>query len=77
MPAAIPMDIPRLPEMHVVVDGKAEESAWNEAIEIQDLKTLRPEPGLPASQDTTIKIFSTEKGLYMHYVAKDSDPKKI
>ena len=77
MPAAIPMDIPRLPEMHVVVDGKAEESAWNEAIEIQDLKTLRPEPGLPASQDTTIKIFSTEKGLYLHYVAKDSDPKKI
>ncbi len=77
MPIAVPMDIPRLPNLDIVVDGRADESAWSEAIEIDEFTTLRPEPGLPASKPTVIKVFSTEKALHLHYTATDDEPKKI
>jgi hypothetical protein len=66
---AVRVDIP------VTIDGLLEEEAWSRAVVNRDtwIQTL-PDPGMPASQETILRIVYDETHLYIGAVLFDEDP---
>lgn len=51
MPLLPPMDLPLVEKPEVVIDGRADESAWAQAAEASDFVVYRPQPGAEPSAD--------------------------
>ena len=77
MPFPIPMDLPQVAQPEIVVDGRADESAWGDAMTVGQFQAYRPKPGVPASMQTSLKMMSSKEALYLHFTAEDDNPNRI
>lgn len=60
----------------IVIDGRANEKAWQNAEEGKDFSNISPNHGAPASDPTTFKVLYDEDALYVFVHARQS-PKTI
>lgn len=61
----------------IKIDGVFDESAWNDAETISDLRQQEPNEGEPASERTEIRVLFDDKNIYFAIRAFDSEPAKI
>lgn len=59
------------------IDGKLDESFWQEAEPFSDFKMVEPTPGAAPSEKTQVKIVYNQKGIYLGINCYDSEPQKI
>jgi hypothetical protein len=62
----------------VVIDGLLDEGAWSRAVVSTDtwIQTV-PDPGMPASQPTILRVIYDEENLYIGAVLFDEDPHSL
>ncbi len=77
MPIPVPIDLPPVDNVQIVIDARADEAAWSNAVEITDFIAFRPKPGVPSSQQTKVLALATEESLYLHFSATDAHPEAI
>ena len=77
MPLLPPMDLPLVEKPEVVIDGRADESAWAQAAEASDFVVYRPQPGAEPSAKTRVRVMTSEDALYVHFEAKSPKPEDI
>jgi hypothetical protein len=75
MPFAV--DIPRVPEATIVVDGTIDEADWAQAATIEGFTVFRPRPDTEPLGSTVVRIMSDEHTLYIAFQANDPEPKKV
>ena len=71
------MDLPLVEKPEVVIDGRADESAWAQAAEASDFVVYRPQPGAEPSAKTRVRVMTSEEALYVHFEAKSPKPEDI
>ena len=74
MPLLAPVDMPLVENPEVVIDGRADESAWTQAAEVGDFVVYRPQPGSTPSGQTRVKVMASEEALYVHFDAITPEP---
>lgn len=68
--------IPRL-QGDIVIDGRADEAAWQGALVQEIGYEIQPGDNIPAPVRTTVRIGYTEDALYLAFDARDPDPAAI
>jgi len=71
------MDIPKVHKPEIVIDARADETAWASAMQVEDFITYRPKPGIPAENRTRVRVISSEQALYVHFEARTSYPEQL
>ncbi|MEM7349643.1 MAG: DUF5916 domain-containing protein [Acidobacteriota bacterium] len=61
----------------IALDGRLDESAWRQAAVASGFTQREPEPGVPASERTEVRVVFDEKTLYIGILAFDADPEAI
>jgi hypothetical protein len=61
----------------IIIDGRLEEEAWNEAVPITEFVQTKPDAGYPATEDTEVRILFDDKNLYIGAICFDSNPDKL
>ncbi|WP_168797506.1 DUF5916 domain-containing protein [Neolewinella litorea] len=64
-------------ETTITIDGRLDEAAWSEAPVASDFVTLRPNPGLPASQTTEVRVLYDNRGIFVGAKMLDTRPDSI
>ncbi|WP_108946827.1 carbohydrate binding family 9 domain-containing protein [Shewanella halifaxensis] len=64
-------------EGEVEIDGKFDESQWQQAASAKLAYETNPGENIPAPVETDVKIFSTQSSLFISYIAKDPHPEQI
>ena len=59
------------------IDGLLNEPAWRDATPISDFRQREPFEGLPATENTEVRIISSGDMLYIGIVAHDREPDRI
>lgn len=59
------------------IDGVLSEEAWQNAPFADDFITLEPNPGLPGTQKTEVRVLYDNTGIYIGATCRDSDPSQI
>lgn len=62
-------DVPRATE-EIVVDGRLDEPAWNQAARLTSFSQYEPSDGQPAAQETEVRVFYTPQALHFGIVAQ-------
>ena len=68
--------IPRL-QGAIVIDGRADEAAWQGALVQEIGYEIQPGDNIPAPVQTTVRVGYTAEALYLAFRAQDPDPSKI
>ena len=65
-------------DLPVTIDGHLDEEAWSRAVVNRDtwIQTV-PDPGMPASQETLLRILYDDTNLYIGAVLFDEDPRDL
>ena len=63
----------------IIIDGKFDETAWQNAPVAKNFVELFPENGkpIPENKDTEVKIVYTDEAIYVAALLHDDDPSKI
>jgi hypothetical protein len=61
----------------IVVDGRLDEAAWQDAHPISNFIQARPRPGDSATERTEVRILYDSTHLYIGAIAYDSEPRKL
>ncbi len=61
----------------IKIDGLLNESAWSLAESAKDFRQQQPNEGMPATEQTDVRVLFDDKNLYVGIRAFDSDPKNI
>jgi len=69
--------MPLVEKPEVVIDGRADESAWSGAAEMGDFVVYRPQPGAEPAAKTRVRVMASEEALYVHFEALSPTPDKI
>jgi hypothetical protein len=59
------------------IDGRLDDSAWLNADVATDFVQFRPNPGVPATQPTEVRVLYTESAIYVGARMYDSEPSGI
>jgi hypothetical protein len=71
------LDVPRVEEAAIRIDGAADEASWQQAVQLPDFVTFRPTPdGAPHGQ-TAVRMIADDRGLWFHFRADDPEPDKV
>ena len=65
---------PRVEAPAIRVDGRLDEAAWARAAVLTGFTQSQPVEGIPASQETEVRVFHGPDALYFGVVAHDEDP---
>ena len=60
-----------------VIDGKVDESVWQEADVITGFVQSEPTEGEPATEKTEVRILYTNSTIYFGVICYDSDPSRL
>ncbi|MBI4500215.1 MAG: carbohydrate binding family 9 domain-containing protein [Gemmatimonadetes bacterium] len=60
-----------------VVDGRLDDSVWQDVIPITDFRQKNPTEGAPASEKTEVRFLYTDHDLFIAVRAFDSDPERM
>lgn len=69
--------VPRVDGGDFSVDGRLDEAMWAGAAVLADFTQYDPVEGIPASQDTRVRVFITDDALHFGIEASDTDPAGI
>lgn len=69
--------IPRFDRPDVNIDARFEEAEWEQAALLTGFTQYTPSEGVPASQETEVRVFYTEDAIYFAIRAHDSQPDEI
>ena len=61
----------------IVVDGRLDEAAWQQAPPAMGFKQREPKEGADATDDTEVRILFDAKTLYVGILARDAEPDRI
>ncbi|MEM9836049.1 MAG: DUF5916 domain-containing protein, partial [Bacteroidota bacterium] len=64
-------------EINIKIDGILDEAVWDDTDRAEGFVTRRPEPGLPASQATSVSVIYSDQGLYVGARLYDTAPDSI
>lgn len=69
----------QIPQLHgdIVIDGNADEAAWQGALVQEIGYEIQPGDNIPAPVKTTVRIGYTRDALYLAFDAQDPDPKAL
>lgn len=69
----------RIPKLQgtIVIDGRADEAAWQGALVQEIGYEIQPGDNIPAPVQTTVRVGYTEEALYLAFHAQDPDPAAI
>jgi hypothetical protein len=65
--------IDKVPE----IDGRLNDSIWQQAIPFTGLKMVEPTPGDEPSEKTEVRVLYSQNGIYFGITCYDSEPRKI
>lgn len=68
---------PRLESPGIRVDGHLDEAAWGEGVVLTGFTQFQPSEGIPASQETRVRVLYGPDALYFGVTAYDTDPSGI
>ena len=68
---------PRFIDPDVSIDGRIEESVWDAAPLLTGFTQYDPSEGIPASQQTEVRVFVSDDAIYFAIQAFESDPSGI
>jgi hypothetical protein len=68
---------PRVETPGVHVDGRLDEAAWSGAAVLTGFTQFQPVEGIPASQETEVRVIYGPQAIYFGIVAHDDDPSGI
>lgn len=68
---------PRVESADIRADGRLDESAWSRAAVLTGFTQYRPVEGIPASQETEVRVVYGPDAIYFGVVAHDSEPEAI
>ena len=71
------IDVPRIEDAAIDVDGVADEPAWAKSLELPPFIMFRPTPGGVPTGSTTVHMIADDRGLWLHFRADDPEPEKI
>ncbi len=77
MPIALDADLPYLESAQVVIDGRADEAAWGEALVVDDWVVYFPAPGGEPEVSATARLLCDQQALYLHYQVLDPEPELL
>ena len=77
MPVPTDLHVPRLDAPEIVIDARADEAAWGDALVIRDLTTFDPVVGAAPQGRTVVRVLSDEKALYLFFDAEDDQPGRV
>lgn len=69
--------IPRVDDPAIRIDGVPDEAAWERAAVLTGFTQYKPVEGVPASERTEVRVFYTERDLYVAVRAHAEDPSRI
>lgn len=69
----------RIPQLHgdIVIDGKLDDAAWQDALVQEIAYEFAPGDNIPAPVKTTVRLGYTADALYVAFHALDPDPSRI
>ncbi len=73
---AEPREVPRI-EGRIVVDGRLDEAAWGQALELDLPFETDPGENIPALVKTTVRVFHDKDSIYFGLDCFDPDPSQI
>jgi hypothetical protein len=68
---------PRMESVDVDIDGRLDEAVWIQAAVLRDFTQYEPLEGIPATEDTEVRVFYTGEAIYFGVTAHDSEPDLI
>jgi hypothetical protein len=71
------VDLPRVEEAEVRIDGQLDEPFWREAAVLTGFTQFQPADGIPASEKTEVLVFYTPSALYVGVRAHAANPGRI
>jgi hypothetical protein len=71
-----PLNVPRV-EGGIVVDGRLEEAAWEQALVLDLPFETEPGENIPAPVQTTLRVFHDKENIYFGMECLDPDPSRI
>lgn len=66
--------VPRVEDPAIHIDGRMDEDEWREGAVLTGFTQSMPVEGIPASQETEVRVFYGPDALYFGVLAHDSDP---
>jgi hypothetical protein len=76
----VPFDvlhIPKVDDAAIVVDGRALEPSWADAMIVPELLAYQPVPDQPPTGQTAARLIADAEGLHVFFHAIDPEPDKI
>jgi hypothetical protein len=76
----VPFDvlhIPKVDDAAIVVDARADEPSWEQAMVVPELLAFQPVPDKPPTGQTAARLIADEHGLHVFIHAIDPEPGKI
>ncbi|NOY26806.1 MAG: carbohydrate binding family 9 domain-containing protein [Oligoflexia bacterium] len=77
MPLTPNMDLPRVAQAEIVIDGRADEAAWEDAARTGPFLTFSPVPGQQPVGDTQVRLLSDDHALYLLIEVSDPEPQRV
>ncbi len=77
MPIALDADLPYLNDALIVVDSRADEAAWRDALVVEDWVTYFPAPGGQPTVRAEARLLCDHRALYVHYRVEDPEPERV
>ncbi len=75
--AELDVEIPRLQEPDISIDGRLDEAEWAQAALLTNFTQYEPVEGRPASERTEVRVFYAADAIYFGVKAYDSRPELI
>ncbi len=76
-PAAYDVQIPRIEDAVVTIDGRLDEPVWNQAAVLTDFSQYEPVDGRPAAERTEVLVWYAPDAIHFGIRAYDSRPDAI
>ena len=69
--------IPRIENPDITVDGRLDDLVWESAAVLTDFTQYEPVEGIPATEETQVRVFYSGDAIYFAIRAWDSEPDLI
>lgn len=68
------LSLPRLPDARILLDGRADEAAWAQAVELPDPPITEPSADSPTLGSMRTRIVCDDRAIYVHFAVSDPEP---
>lgn len=76
-PAAHTIQIPRVEDEQIVVDGALDEPVWSRAARLTGFRQYEPVDGRPAEEETEVLVWYAPDAIHFGIIARDRQPEGI